>query len=253
MGNKNELFQLLKNSKLPRFRRALCPPQTPAAPPRRPPRLAARSAHRARGPGPRGPGKASPRLQEPRWRPPAHALRSGPRLPGRRAGHPSGRSPTTRGQRPAPWATAPLRTAQRARPRRLYSLPMAAAGRPTGHGGSARSPPGPPAGPLRRCRRGLAAARRLRLRSRGPRAARVAPPLGPGPGRQRRRPPRGRAATGAAVRVRRRDPEPPEPAAAPAFPLRARVRVRRRAGVVSVTATRGQVRARCQEHRPVPS
>lgn len=57
MGNNNELFQLLKNSKLSRFRRALCPPQTPAAPPRRPPRLAAWSAHRASGPGPRGPAR----------------------------------------------------------------------------------------------------------------------------------------------------------------------------------------------------
>lgn len=80
-------------------------------------------------------------MQEPRLRPPAHALRSGPRPPGRRAGHPSGRNRTARSQRPAPWARAPLRTA---RPRRLYSLPMAAAGRPTGHGGSARSALGSP-------------------------------------------------------------------------------------------------------------
>lgn len=110
---------------------------------------------------------------------------------------------------PAPWARAPPRTARRARPRRPYSLPMAAAGRPTGHGGSARSPLGSPgwaSAPLPTRSGGCAQTPpRITWRACGSRSP---APWGRALGACADVLPRGQATAGAAARVLRSDPEP---------------------------------------------
>lgn len=114
------------------------PDSLPAPKSQQAPRGGLRAAprHLERTPGPAAParggsGGASPRLQEPRRRPPPPRCAAA-RAPRPAGWTPEGAQPHRPQPAPAPWARAPLRTARRARPRRLYSLPMAAAGRPPG-------------------------------------------------------------------------------------------------------------------------